>query len=169
MFFKTYELMKAASVNEIKQQLKEVNPVELIELCLRLARFKKENKELLTYLLFEADDLQAYIANVKKQIDEEFSQINLTNVYFAKKTIRKILRLANKYIRYTGSKEAEIEILLYYLTNLKGLKISWHKSTALTNLYNAQIKKINAAIGTMHEDLQHDYQRNLDRLDLIAK
>ena len=58
--------MKAASVNEIKQQLKEVNPVELIELCLRLARFKKENKELLTYLLFEADDLQAYIANVKK-------------------------------------------------------------------------------------------------------
>ena len=33
--------MKAASVNEIKQQLKEVNPTELIELCLRLARFKK--------------------------------------------------------------------------------------------------------------------------------
>ena len=112
--------MKAASVNEIKQQLKEVNPTELIELCLRLARFKKENKELLTYLLFEADDLQAYIANVKKQMDEDFSQINISHLYFAKKTLRKILRIANKYIRYTGSKEAEIEILLYYLTNIKG-------------------------------------------------
>ena len=59
--------MKAATVNEIKQQLKETKPTELIELCLRLARFKKENKELLTYLLFEADDLQTYIANVKKR------------------------------------------------------------------------------------------------------
>jgi len=161
--------MKAASVNEIKQQLKEVNPTELIELCLRLARFKKENKELLTFLLFEADDLQAYIANVKKQMDEDFSQINISNLYFAKKTLRKILRIANKYIRYTGSKEAEIEILLYYLTNFKGLKISWHKSTALTNLYNAQLKKIKVAIETMHEDLQHDYQRNVDRLVLISK
>ena len=161
--------MKAASVNEIKQQLKEVNPTELIELCLRLARFKKENKELLTYLLFEADDLQAYIANVKKQMDEDFSQINISNLYFAKKTLRKILRIANKYIRYTGSKEAEIEILLYYLTNFKGLKISWHKSTALTNLYNAQLKKIKVAIETMHEDLQHDYQRSVDRLVLISK
>ena len=161
--------MKAASVNEIKQQLKEVNLKELIELCLRLARFKKENKELLTYLLFEADDLQAYIANVKKQMDEDFSQINISNLYFAKKTLRKILRIANKYIRYTGSKEAEIEILLYYLTNFKGLKISWHKSTALTNLYNAQLKKIKVAIETMHEDLQHDYQRSVDRLVLISK
>ena len=161
--------MKAASVNEIKQQLKEVNSTELIELCLRLARFKKENKELLTYLLFEADDLQAYIANVKKQMDEDFSQINISNLYFAKKTLRKILRIANKYIRYTGSREAEIEILLYYLTNFKGLKISWHKSTALTNLYNAQLKKIKVAIESMHEDLQHDYQRNVDRLVLISK
>ena len=161
--------MKAASVNEIKQQLKEVNPTELIELCLRLARFKKENKELLTYLLFEADDLQAYIANVKKQMDEDFSQINISHLYFAKKTLRKILRIANKYIRYTGSKEAEIEILLYYLTNFKGLKVSWHKSTALTNLYNAQLKKIKVAIETMHEDLQHDYQLSVDRLVLISK
>src|SRR5215213_8617301 len=161
--------MKAASVNEIKQELKESSAAHLTELCLRLARFKKENKELLTYLLFEADDLPAYINNVKQQIDEDFSQINITNVYFAKKTLRKILRIANKYIRYTGSKEAEVEILLYYLTNFKGLKISWHKSTALTNLYNAQLKKINAAIDTMHEDLQHDYKRSVDRLVLISK
>ena len=102
-------------------------------------------------------------------MDEDFSQINISNLYFAKKTLRKILRIANKYIRYTGSKEAEIEILLYYLTNFKGLKISWHKSTALTNLYNAQLKKIKVAIETMHEDLQHDYQRSVDRLVLISK
>jgi hypothetical protein len=133
--------MKAASSNEIKQELKKLNASQLTELCLRLARFKKENKELLTYLLFEEDNLAVYISNVKKQMDEDFSQMNITNLYFAKKTLRKILRIANKYIRYTGSKEAEAEILMHYLTNLKGLKISWKKSTALTNLYQAQIKK----------------------------
>jgi len=156
--------MKAASANEIKQQLKATSPAQLIELCLRLARFKKENKELLSFLLFEADDLPAYISSVKQQIDEEFSQINTSNIYFAKKTIRKILRTANKHIRYTASKEAEAEILIHYLTNFKGLKISWNKSTALVNLYNAQIKKIKAAIATMHEDLQYDYLRSVERL-----
>jgi len=49
------------------------------------------------------------------------------------------------------------------------VKLSWHKSTALTNLYNAQLKKIRAAIDTMHEDLQHDYQRSVERLVLISK
>lgn len=161
--------MKAASVNEIKQELKQLNTGELTELCLRLARFKKENKELLTFLLFEAHNLPGYIESVKQQMDENFAEINTSNIYFAKKTLRKILRLANKYIRYTGSKEAEAEILLHYLTSFKGVKLSWHKSTALTNLYNAQLKKIRAAIDTMHEDLQHDYQRSVDRLVLISK
>ena len=88
--------MKAASVNEIKQELKELTPAQLTELCLRLARFKKENKELLTYLLFEAHNLPAYINSIKQQMDEDFSQVNTSNLYFAKKTLRKILRIANK-------------------------------------------------------------------------
>lgn len=158
--------MKPASVNEIKQKLKETDKKELIEICQRLARFKKENKELLTFLLFEEDDLPNYIKNVKEEIDEGFLQVNTSNVYFAKKTIRKVLRLANKHIRYTGSKTMEAEILLHYLTNFKGLNLNWQKSTALTNLYKAQLKKINTAIATMHEDLQYDYQRQLERLKI---
>lgn len=158
--------MKPASVNEIKQKLKELEKKELIEICQRLARFKKENKELLTYVLFEEEDVANYIKNVNEETDESFSQVNVSNVYFAKKTIRKILRIANKHIRYTGSKTAEAEILLHFLTNFKGLNISWRKSTALSNLYAAQIKKIEAAVNTMHEDLQYDYRRELERLKL---
>lgn len=158
--------MKAASVSEIKQQLKELDKKELVEIGLRLARFKKENKELLTYLLFEENDLSHYIKNVKEEIDEGFAQVNTSNVYFAKKTIRKVLRIANKHIRYTGSKTAEVEVLLHYLTNFRGLNLSWRKSTALVNLYAAQIKKIQAAIDTMHEDLQYDYRKELERLQL---
>lgn len=158
--------MKPASVNEIKQRLKELDKKELIEICQRLARFKKDNKELLTYLLFEEDDLSHYIKNVKEEIDEGFRQVNTSNVYFAKKTIRKILRISNKYIRYTGSKTAETEILLHYLTNFKGLTLPWRKSTALANLYASQLKKIEAAINTMHEDLQYDYRREVERLKI---
>ena len=159
-------MMKPASVNEIKQKLKERDKTELIEICQRLARFKKENKELLTYLLFEEDDLPGYIKNVKEEIDEGFSLVNTSNVYFAKKTIRKVLRIANKHIRYTNSRIAEVEILLHYLTNFKGMNLNWKKSTALINLYKAQLKKIDAAILTMHDDLQYDYRREWDRLTL---
>ncbi|MFN2458259.1 MAG: hypothetical protein ABR502_08680 [Chitinophagaceae bacterium] len=162
----TFAGMKAASVNEIKQQLKEAEKKQLIELCLRLARHKKENKELLTYLLFEADDEQNYLQNIKAAIDEGFAQVNTTNIHFAKKTIRKVLRQANKFIRFSGSKTAEAEILLHYCTNFRGLKIPWQKSMALKNIYATQLKKIAAAIDTMHEDLQYDYKKDLQRLEI---
>jgi hypothetical protein len=158
--------MKSASIAEIKQQLKEIPPSKLIEHCLQLARFKKDNKEFLTYLLFEADDLEAYIKNAKGAIDEAFGEINTSNLYYAKKSLRKILRASNKYIRYTGTKFAEAEILMHYLTNFKGLKIPFHNSTALTNMYTAQLKKISAALDSMHEDLQYDYSKELKRLEL---
>lgn len=156
--------MKAASSTEIKQELKELPQGKLVDLCLRLARFKKENKELLTFLLFEADDLEAYITGVKLEMDEGFSEINTTSIYFAKKSLRKILRITNKYIRYTGNKQAETELLLHFCSMLKKSGIAFHKSNALKKMYDTQVKKIEAAIVTLHEDLQYDYVRKLDRL-----
>ena len=150
--------MKAASVHEIKQALLSNSSKELAELCLRLAKFKKENKELLTYLLFEAHNEEAYIAEVNQLITDVFSEIDPgQNLYFVKKTLRKILRIASKHIRYTGSKQAEVAILLHFSLSLKRSGIPFMKSTALANLYKQQIKKLNAAIGTLHEDLQYDY------------
>ena len=156
--------MKAASANEIKQRLKVLDNKDLVELCLRLSRYKKENKELLSFLLFEADDLPHYISSVKEEIDELFAGVNTSSVFFAKKTIRKALRIVNKYIRYAGDKTVEVELLLHYCTNFKELKLDWKRSTLLSNIYHAQLKKIGAAIDSMHEDLQYDYRRSFDRL-----
>lgn len=158
--------MKAASAQEIKAALKELEAKALTELCLRLARYKKENKELLTFLLFEADDLQAYIKSVNEEIDEAFGNLNTSSVYFATKGIRKAMRMANKYIRYAGSKTAEVEILLHYFTNFRGLKLSWQRSTALSNMYKSGLKKIETAVSSLHEDLQYDYRRSLERLQI---
>jgi gas vesicle protein len=156
--------MKAATVNDIKQELGNLSAKQLTDICLRLAKFKKENKELLTYLLFEANDEPAYINLVKQEIDEQYTSINDNNLYWAKKSLRKILRIANKHIRYIGTKPAEVELLIYFCTRLKESGIPFQKSTVLNNLYNQQLKKIKAAIATFHEDLQYDYLRELNKL-----
>ena len=156
--------MKAASSSEIKAALKQQTPTQLIEVCLRLARFKKENKELLTYLLFDADDLQAYIESVKQEISDNFSEINTSSLYYVKKSLRKILRTVNKHVRYTGEKQAEVELLLHFCKTLHSSKIPFRKSNALHNLYLSQLKKIKATVSTLHEDLQFDYMRQLEGL-----
>jgi hypothetical protein len=156
--------MKAASVQEIKTALKARDSKELVELSLRLVRFKKENKELLTFLLFEADDLPSYIQSVKAEIDEGFAGLDTKTYYIAKKGLRRILRTANKYIRYAGDKTVEVEVLLHFCTAFKSIKQSWQQIAALANLYKAQIRKIDTALNSMHEDLQYDYRRTLERL-----
>jgi hypothetical protein len=156
--------MKAASLSELKQELQTRSQRELLELCLRLAKFKKENKELLTFLLFEAGSVQSYIESVKIEIDEQFSLMNKTNIYFVKKSARKILRLINKFIKYAASKDAEVQLLIYYCMALKGTGVAIRKSAALTNLFNMQVKKINSAMELLHEDLQYEYKKDLENL-----
>jgi len=156
--------MKAATVHEIKDELQQLPAKQLVELCLRLSKFKKENKELLTYLLFEAHDLPAYISNVKEQMDEAFEALNTSQIFLAKKTIRKALRIANKHIRFTGSKLAELELLIHFCTLLKDCGINLAKSTVMTNLYQGQLKKVHAALKGLHEDEQYDYKRTIEKL-----
>ena len=134
----------------------------MLELCLRLSRFKKENKELLTYLLFESNDEYAYIESVKSDVDEQFEQINRTSAYFIKKSIRKILKNIRKHIRYSQKKETEVELLIYFCSKLNQFKPSIHKITALKNLYDNQLTSIRNKILSLHEDLQYDYGKEMD-------
>src|SRR5258706_6014462 len=156
--------MKAATITEIKQELAAVKPAEIIELCLRLARFKKENKELLTYMLFEANDEQDYINSIKKEIDELFETINLSHLYFAKKTLRKIVRVINKYCRYSSNKQTETDLRIYFCQKLKASGIPFHRNTVISNLFESQLKKINSMLATLHDDLQYDYLKELKPL-----
>ncbi len=156
--------MKTASVKEIRQELNNREPKELLELCLRLSKFKKENKELLTYLLYEADDEEGYIRNVKSLIDEQFDQINTKSYYFIKKGVRKILRETKKFIRYSKKKETDIELRIHFCSKLIGMKPSIKRNIVLTNLLNREIESIKKTVSTLHEDLQYDYGIELDEL-----
>ena len=157
--------MNTASVSDLKEELKTLKPAQVVELCLRLSRFKKENKELLTYLLFEAHNEEVFISGIKKEIDELFAEINLSHLYFAKKSLRKIVRIINKYCRYSGIKQTEVDLRLYFCTVLKGSDIPIERNTVISNLYHSQLKKIDTLLKTLHEDLRYDYSRTRISLD----
>lgn len=156
--------MKPATVAQIKKELKFRSSEELEALCLRLARFKKENKEVLTYLLFESDNEEAYVSQVKEHIEQSFSEINASSFYYVKKSIRKILRETKKYIRYSSVKETEVELLLYFCRTLKDFRPSIKNSVTMVNLYERQLSLIQKKITTLHEDLQYDYTLEIEAL-----
>ena len=157
--------MKTATIQEIKQELHEQPPGKIKELCLRLARFKKENKELLTYLLFEAHDESGYVQSVKLEIDEEFEKLPHSNLHLTKKSIRKVLKSINKYGRYTGTPLPLVEMLIHFCTRIRESGIPFHKSPALEKLYDQQIRKINKVLDSLHEDLRYDYQKKVEELN----
>ena len=156
--------MRSSSIHEIKQELVTLKAGELTALCLRLARFKKENKELLSYLLFEAQDEQNYIKTIKQEIKELFAEINLSHLYFAKKTLRKILRVINKHSRYSGNKQTDMELRIFFCRQLKDSGIPFRQNAVLSNIFDGQLKKIDIAMAALHEDLQHDYQKEITAL-----
>jgi len=156
--------MKAASVKELKEELKNCSQAELLELCLSLSKFKKENKELLTYLLYEASNEGLYVESVKTEVNEQFKNINKKNFYFIKKSVRKILSNIKKYIRYSKKKETEVELLLFFCAKLKTFTPSIYKNIALTNIYLRQIEKIKKILLELDPDLQFDYGKELEEL-----
>ncbi len=156
--------MKAASINEIKQELITLPPKKLLELCLRLAKFRKENKELLNYLLFEAHDEQGYIDSIKKEINDGFWNLPRGNMYIIRKALRKILRSIAKYSKHTADKESEVEMLIHFCINLNNSAIHFRTNKALSHLYDQQLKKLNTLVEQVHEDLRFDYKKQLEQL-----
>lgn len=156
--------MKTASLKEIKTELKSVHPGRLVDLCLRMAKYRKDNKELLSYLLFDSFEENIFIRDYKAQMDEYFKEVNRNNSYLAKKSIRKILAETNKMIKFSGSQQTKLELLLYFCTKLKKSGIPLPLNSALGKLYWRQVQKAKDSLSTLHEDLQFDYSEELSHL-----
>lgn len=149
--------MKAATSKELKDELKHLSSTELLAICARLIRFKKENKELLTYLLFKANNEAGYIEEIQDYLLESFTEIPPLSPYYKKKRIRKILKDIKKYIRYSQHKATEVELLLFFCEQLKQNKLL--NSNAMKALYLRQITSVETKITKLHEDLQFDYSQ----------
>jgi hypothetical protein len=168
-FAGTYDMsITTYGLQDIKKEIQHLPNEQIAELCLRLARYKKENKELLAYLLFEADNEHAFLEKVKGEAGFMFSQLP-AHSYNAAKSMRKILRLLSKYTKFTGSKTAEIELLLSFCQNYvhyTDRKISYKP---LRLILSRQLLKIRTLIEKLHEDLQYDYTEEYNRVHTDAE
>ena len=158
--------MRTASLSQIKKELQELSADEVLKICLQLARSKKESKELLHYLLFESSDEVGYIIAIKEEVRQSFKEVNTSNFYLAKKTIRRILKVLKKYIQYSGKKETEIELLIFFCQELKASRLSIEENTVIKNIYLRQMNSIHKAMASLHEDLQYDYQDRISALSI---
>ena len=149
--------MKTATIHTIKKELLEKSHLELVEIALRLGKFKKENKELLTYLLFEQENEDAYIEGLKEILKEEFEEIKTKNVYYAKKEIRKSLRELKKLIRFSSLKTTEIELIIDFIKHLDELPSQLKRDSQIEGIKLRNIASVEKIILKQHEDLQFDY------------
>jgi len=156
--------VKTATVSEIKRELGDRSALELKEIVLRLARFKKENKELLTYVLFESVDENVYVESVKDEINNMFEEINTNSFYYIKKSVRKILRHTKTRIRYSLNKQTEVELLIWFCIKLANFKPSIRNSIALENILLKQLQGIRKTMPKLHEDLRYDYEQLLKNI-----
>ena len=159
--------MTPATINEIRKELAHIDSGKLQEICIRLARYKTENKELISYLLFEAHDEAAFIEGARTEVKTLFDSIESRQAYLVKKTVRKILRIVNKYARYSGQHATELELRICFCDCFVDAGFPALRSQVLNNILAGQTKKINALLAKLPEDLQYDYHSALERLNLI--
>lgn len=156
--------MKPESISTIKKELLHLPPDTLVEYCIRLAKYKTENKELLSYLIYQGNDQSLFIEEVKKEIDLQFENLNKSQLYLAKKTVRKVLRTTMKYIKFSGEKTTELELLIYFCKKLRLTGVSLRHGSVLGNLYMRQHHRASNVMSKLHEDLQLDYADEMTQI-----
>ena len=159
--------MKSFTLLELKRELQLLPASDLADLCVSLAKYKKDNKDFLGYLLVDSYDKPGFTNDIKKEIDAHFAALEpQNNLYFIKKSLRKLLRIITRYCKYINDKSITCDLHIYFCQKVKGSGIALRKSQLLVNLYEQQLKKIEKLIGGLHEDLQADYRRDFENIQL---
>jgi hypothetical protein len=157
--------MKTASIHQLKSEMLAMEPHQIIDICLKLAKFKKENKEYLDYLVWGLVDSEQYVEDLKLEISEMFQNIQADrNFYFVKKSIRKIQRFVNRYCKYLIEKELCCELRLFYVERLIQFIQDWNYQSHAQKIVQTELGKIKAFIGKLHEDYQFDYTLRYEEL-----
>jgi hypothetical protein len=134
---------------------------------LSLAKFKRENKNYLNYLLFQSSNKEDFLKNVKAEIDSEISTAsNYNNLYSIRKNLQKVLRRISVYNKYLQSNQYALELYIFFCKMIIENKIPFFGIRRIDNLFLAQIKKINRLNATLHPDLQADYKNEIEEITL---
>jgi hypothetical protein len=150
-------------LSDLKKELLELSKPELIQLCLRVAKLKRENKELLAYLIFDSEDPLFYAQKLKPEIKEVFKQ-PFQHAYYLTKSIRKAMRLITKYYRFTSNKQGETELLIYLVEEFY---LSWrneYRYQALGKVIYRCLEKAQSNLKKIDEDFRADFEDPINEL-----
>jgi hypothetical protein len=156
--------MKAATLHQIKKELETYAPKKIMELTLRLIKYKTENKELISYLLFDEDDLAGYIADLRDDVSVMFDDIHSFPPYQTKRGVRKALKFISRYSKYTNAKETESELLLHLCGLMKEKGMIRNSNKVISGIYYKQLEKVEKMLPVLHEELQYDYKQKIEYL-----
>lgn len=160
-------IVKAATIPQIKKELETISPQKLMALTLRLIKFKAENKELISYLLFDESEQAGYISDIKYEVSELLSNIKSLSPYLAKRALRKALKLITRYSKYMSSKDAEAELLIHFCKHVHLQGISRYTHKTVLNIYLNTLIKVQKLIPFLHDELQNDFKHEISRLQKI--
>ncbi len=154
------------TVSQLQKELSNYSQKELLELCMKLTKFKKENKDYLIYLLFGSANEEQYVKEAKIHLDDVFYTVSRKTTFTTKKGLQKVVRHLNKLIKNSKSKSTEIELRSYFCQLIKKARIDLDASKIISNLYYREIDKIKTVYGKLHEDLQYDHKADLEKLGI---
>lgn len=155
--------MEKTTLSDIRKELVHCSREELVAIALRMARFKKENKEHLAYLLFEKDEPE-YIRGINTEISAALHDLKRMNSLQVKKTLQKTLRTITKNKKFCLSKIYEMEVMLHFTELMQVKKIPHSSSTYISQFYFKQVLKLPKILAGLDPDLQTDYQTAVDDL-----
>ena len=156
------EIMLQTPLINIRKELNCLSHKELSALCIRLIRYKKENKELADYYLFEKNQEHLYLISAKEEIRHLFAGIQSSQPYLIKKSIRKIIRLAERYSKYSANPIIFLELYLEIMQCMLEQFPHWKTTESLIKIALSLEKKSVRLLPKLHEDLQFDYNVRLE-------
>lgn len=157
--------MKSAPILAIKKELQTLSTKDLMSICLNLAKYKKDNKDYLSYLLFDSDNRVEYLNGCKDEMEHALDAMTYKTFYHKKKAIRAVLKKAKTRIRYTSNKEFEVDLLLYFCECIANQSAEINRNHTILGIVERQLIMIKKIVAKMHEDLQYDYNIALEELE----
>lgn len=156
--------MENTPLSALKNELKLLPHERLTELCIKFAKYKKENKEFLAYLLFDSANEKGYVLNIKEDMNLEFSKLSGLFPRPYLNAVKKIYRNTEKYIHFSGSKETEIDLLLHFCQLIRKNYPRSFRNPSLETFYLRISKRIRKVYEQLHEDLRFDYEEEVGKL-----
>lgn len=158
--------MEKISINIIKKELQELSQKQLVDICIQLAKARKENKEQLDFLLLKSHHISQYELELKAEIDAQFEMFTHYKYYQLIKPLKAYVKSVLKQISYSKNPSFELEIIIYLCKQF--FRFSDDESIwfyKINIIYDSLARKIEPRFKKLHEDEQFDYRVKLEEIN----